>query len=248
MAARTTDSAAGLMRDFRYVTPLFTKAQAADLIGVPRQTFRNWAVGYTYTRMDGLSRLAEPLVTTAGVHGPTVPFVGLAEAYLLAAFRSAGVPMRRIRPGVLWLKQNIGLEQALASERLKTDGAEVLWDFKNHTDEPAERDAVDGLVVIRSGQQVFRPIIRTYLKRVSYQDGWMKMIHLPGFQHVDVTVDSWINGGQPTLARRGVRVTDVLGRLRSGENRHDVADDYGLELNEVEALLPQVAQVPTDGR
>jgi hypothetical protein len=37
--------------------------------------------------------------------------------------------MRRIRPAVLWLQEHIGLAQALASQRLQTDGAEVLWDF-----------------------------------------------------------------------------------------------------------------------
>ncbi|MEU1877853.1 DUF433 domain-containing protein [Streptosporangium sp. NPDC020072] len=232
---------AGLINDFRYVTPIYSKVQAADLIGVPRQTFRNWAVGYAYKRINAPIMVAEAMVTTAGTHGSTVPFVGLAEAYMLAAFRSAKVPMQRIRPAIRWLEDNIGLEQALASERLMTDGAEVLWDFKERTSDPAEREAVDGLVVVRSGQQVFRPVVRDYLRRVSYQDGWMKVIRLPGYEEVDVTVDPWINGGQPTLARRGVRLADVLSRLRAGEGSRDVAEDYDLRLEEVEALLPQVA-------
>jgi uncharacterized protein (DUF433 family) len=191
--------------------------------------------------MDGMAVAAEPLVTTAGSSGPTVPFVGLAEAYMLAAFRSAGVPMQRIRPAIHWLEQNIGLEQALASERLMTDGAEVLWDFREQTNDPAEREAVDGLVVVTSGQQVFRSIVRDYLRRVTYQDGWMKMICLPGYEQVDVTVDPWINGGQPTVARRGIRVADVLSRLHAGEDSQDVAEDYDLHVNEVEALLPRAA-------
>ncbi|MET7458915.1 DUF433 domain-containing protein [Nonomuraea sp. NPDC005501] len=67
------------------------------------------------------------------------------------------------------------------------------------------------------------------------------MIHLPGYERVDVTVDPWVNGGQPTVARRGIRVADVLNRLKAGEDRLDVAEDYDLQLNEVEALLPQAA-------
>ncbi len=241
MHARTGGPGTGLISDFRYVTPLYTKAEAADLIGVPRQSFRNWAVGYAYKRMDGVVVAAEPLVTTAGASGPTVPFVGLAEAYMLAAFRSAGVPMRRIRPAIRWLEENIGLEQALASERLMTDGAEVLWDFREQTTDPAERDAVDGLVVVTSGQQVFRPVVRNYLRRVTYQDGWIKSIHLPRYEQVEVTVDPWINGGQPTLTRRGIRVADVLSRLGAGEDSRDVAEDYDLDLSEVEALRLQAA-------
>ncbi|GAA0394711.1 putative antitoxin VapB45 [Acrocarpospora corrugata] len=241
MATSTAGPAGGLMSDFRYVTPLYTKRQAADLIDVPRQTFRNWAVGYAYKRLNEPLVVAEALVTTAGAQGPTVPFVGLAEGYMLVAFRHANVPMQRIRPAIRWLEENIGLDQALASERLMTDGAEVRWDFKEHTDNPAERNAVDGLVVIRSGQQVFRPVVRDYLRRVTYQDGWMRIIQLPGYPDVKVTVDPWINGGQPTLASRGVRVADVLSRLQAGEDSRVVAEDYDLLLNEVEALLPQAA-------
>jgi uncharacterized protein (DUF433 family)/plasmid stabilization system protein ParE len=234
-----------MVEDYRYVTPLYTKGQAADLIDVPRQTFRNWAVGYAYKRVDGVSVAADPLVTTAGSprqHAPTVPFVGLAEGYMLAAFRKAGVPMARIRPAIRWLERNIGLTQALASQRLATDGAEVLWDFKHHTNDPAEQEAVDGLVAVRKGgQQVFRPVVREYLQRVSYQDGWVRVILLPGYHDIDVTVDPWINGGQPTLASRGIRVADVLGRLMAGEDSHDVAHDYDLPPNEVAVLAQQAA-------
>jgi uncharacterized protein (DUF433 family) len=229
----------GLIGDCRYVTPLYTKRQAAVLIGVPRYSFRNWSVGYAYKRMDGLTVAVEPLVTTAGAYGPTVPFVGLAESYMLAAFRSAKIPLRRIRPAIRWLEENLGLEQVLASERLMTDGAEVLWDFREQTPDPDERETVDGLVVVRNGQQVFRPVVRDSLQRVTYQDGWVKVIRLPGYERAAVTVDPTINGGQPTVSRRGVRVSDVLSRLRAGEDSRHVADDYGLLLNEVEGLLPR---------
>src|SRR5258708_10183972 len=95
------------------------------------------------------------LITTAEPptpRGPTIPFVGLTEAYVLAAFRSAGVPMQRIRPAIRRLEEEMGLTQALASERLRTDGAEVLWDYGQETDDQAEKDAVGDLGVVRNGQ------------------------------------------------------------------------------------------------
>jgi uncharacterized protein (DUF433 family) len=169
--------------------------------------------------------------------GPSVPFIGLAEAFILAAFRSAGVPMQRIRPAVSWLQENIGLIQALASERLKTDGAEVLWDYGQSTH---DIELAEGLVVIRNGQQVFRPAVNDYLRRVTYDHGWARVINV-GSGTIDVTVDPWINGGQPTLARRGVAARDVLSRIRAGESAKAVAADYGLRSTEVEALLELAA-------
>jgi uncharacterized protein (DUF433 family) len=150
----------------------------------------------------------------------------------VAAFTKAGLPMQRIRPAVLWLQEHIGLAQALASERLQTDGAEVLWDFGRQSQDPADQGTVDGLVVVRSGQQVFRSVVRDYLTRVTYENGWTRTIQLP--QYGDV--DPWLNGGQPTVADRGIRVMDILSRLKAQEPAQDVAYDYDLTVGEVEAL------------
>jgi uncharacterized protein (DUF433 family) len=196
-------------------------------------------VGYAYKRLDGSQVASQPIVTTVEATRPlgaSVPFVGLAEAYIIAAFIKAGLPMRRIRPAVLWLQEHIGLTQALASERLKTDGAEVLWDFGMQSGDPADHDMVDGLVVVRSGQQVFRPIVRSYLTRVTYENGWTKTIQLPQYERVDVVVDPWLNGGQPAVADRSIRVTDIVNRLNANEPAKDVAYDYDLTVRDVEAI------------
>lgn len=229
----------GVMDDPHYTTPLYRKAEAARIITVPAQTFRDWAVGYARKRLDGSEVVSAPIVTTLDPvrpRGVSVPFVGLAEAYIVAAFTKAGVPMRRIRPAVLWLQEHIGLPQALASQRLQTDGAEVLWDFGRHSGDPADQDMVDGLVVIRSGQQVFRPVVRDYLTRVTYENGWTRKILLPQYGSVDVMVDPWLNGGQPTVAGRGIRVTDIVSRLNAREPAGEVAGDYGLTVREIEQI------------
>src|ERR1700738_4073622 len=119
---------------------------------------------------------------------------------------------------------------------MKTDGAEVLWDFGRQSEDPADQDMVEGLVVVRSGQQVFRPVVRNYLTRVTYEDGWTRSIQLPQYKNVDVLVDPWLNGGQPTVAERGVRVADIVNRLKAREPAKEVAGDYDLTLREVEEI------------
>jgi hypothetical protein len=139
--ARNRRAAAEVIDDPHYSTPLYHKAEAAHIIAVPAQTFRNWAVGYARKRLDGSHVVSAPIVTTlepARPQGVSVPFIGLAEAYIVAAFTKAGLPMQRIRPAVLWLQDHIGLPQALASQRLQTDGAEVLWDFGRQSGDPAD--------------------------------------------------------------------------------------------------------------
>src|ERR1022692_3718506 len=186
------------IEDAHYTAPLYRKTEAARIIRVPASTLRSWADG---AELGGSRHLRKTspfaLITSTQPttpRGPSVPFVGLAEAFVLAAFRSAGVPMQRIRPAVSWLQENIGITQALASERLKTDGAEVLWDYGHRA---RDMGLVGDLVVIRNRQQVFRPVVNSYLRRVTYQNGWARVINVGG-DTVDVTVNPWVNGGQPT--------------------------------------------------
>lgn len=198
------------MDDPHYTTPLYRKSDAARIVDVPVQTFRNWSVGYLYKRLDGSQVASEPIVTTLEPNRPqgaSVPFIGLAEAYVVAAFTKAGVPMQRIRPAVRWLQEHIGLPQALASERLKTDGAEVLWEYAENSQNPDDISTIEGLVVIRNGQQIFRPAVNRYLKCVTYSGSWIRTIQLPQFTDIEVTVDPWMNGGQPTVALVSPRTT-----------------------------------------
>jgi uncharacterized protein (DUF433 family) len=228
-----------VIRDPHYIQPIYHKTEAAHIINVPHQTFRNWSIGYAYKRLDGSEVASAPIVTTlqpTRKQGLSVPFVGLAEAYITAAFTKAGLPMQRIRRAVLWLQEHIGLAQALASERLQTDGAKVLWDFGKSSPHPADQDMVEGLVVVRSGQQVFRPVVRDYLTRVTYENGWTRTIRLPQYAHVNVIVDPWLNGGHPTVAERGIRIIDVVNRLKAHESPQDVAYDYDLSLSDIEAI------------
>nr|WP_193755324.1 DUF433 domain-containing protein [Microbacterium testaceum] len=138
--------------------------------------------------------------------------------------------MARIRPAVEILRTELGLENALLSEKLKTDGAEILI-------ENGDRD----LVEVRNHQGVFRDVVDQYLRTISYRDGFIEFLRLPTYERADVIVDPLRNSGQPTIARLGVRVDDVLSRLRAGDPMTDVADDFGLDEGELTSLLVQAA-------
>ena len=113
----------------RFATLLYGIGEAAGNLSVPPSTLTAWAYGYERRQLGTRAFQAKPIITAVRPQrpgGPAVPFIGLAEAYALAAFRSAGVPMQRIRPAIDALGRDLGLEHALASKRLYTDGAEVL--------------------------------------------------------------------------------------------------------------------------
>jgi uncharacterized protein (DUF433 family) len=225
MAARSLDSA--------LTVGLYALGEAADIVDVPRPTFHTWARRYRFKGLDGRQKGVDGLITTLGPgRGQVVPFVGLGEAYVLAAFRAAGVPMQRIRPAINALEREFGMHTVLASEQLMTDGAEVLWKFGEET---RDSDLRDRLVVARNNQLVFREVVEQFLRTITYRDGVASLIRLPSYA-IDVVVDPRRNFGQPTVASRGVRVADVRSRLAAGEPAQDVADDYGMTLADVRAL------------
>jgi uncharacterized protein (DUF433 family) len=222
--------------DDRFTLPLYTVAEAANGLGVPASTFSRWAHGYTDARPTGRATVSEPVVTSLGQRGTVIPFVGLAEGMVLAAIRRAGVPLQRIRPALTALQRELGIEHALASRSLYTDGAEVLYDFSGgRSVDPDVRDHVRELVVLRSGQRVFNEVVRSYLRRITYRDdGWAGRLELPAYRVAKVVADPRMNFGQPFFKRGGARVEDVLDRWYAGESWDALAEDYGIPAHEIE--------------
>ncbi|MGH3941111.1 MAG: DUF433 domain-containing protein [Pseudonocardiaceae bacterium] len=74
------------------------------------------------------------------------------------------------------------------------------------------------------------------LRTVSYRRGYVEQIRLSRYEMIDVIVDLRLSSGTPTLARRGIRVADVVSRLAAGESAEDVARDYRLGTQEIAPL------------
>jgi|FLYL01.1.fsa_nt_gi uncharacterized protein (DUF433 family) len=225
----------------RFEVPLYTLTEAARIVGVPVSTLTTWAKGYVRRPGGRAEVVGEPIITylpPEGPRRPSIPFVGLTEATVLAAVRRSGVPMQRIRPALHALETKLGLDHALASRRLYTDGAEVLYDYgESHADRVEGRVALQ-LIVIRSGQRVFTEAIQQYLQRIEYgPDGYARLIHVPIYQQAEVIVDPTRSFGAPIFERGGARVDDVLQRFWSGESLDELSREFGVPLNQLEDVL-----------
>lgn len=238
--ARVYSEVTGLTVD-RFATPLYGIAEAADYIAVPPSTFTTWAYGYQRRSATGGRVHGNPVITAvrpAGRNEPSVPFVGLAEGYALAAFRKSGVPLQRIRPAIDAIKRELGLKYALASRRLFTDGAEVLYDYAEHAADTPEGASARELVVVRNDQRVFAEVVEDHLRRVDFApDGYAQMIQLPQYRVADVRIDTEHAFGRPRFARGGAKVEDVLDLFRAGEPLKTVAEEFGLAQADVEDVL-----------
>jgi uncharacterized protein (DUF433 family) len=227
-------------RKTRFELPLYTIADAARIVDVPSSTLASWAKGYLRRSVDRADVTGAPIVTwrpSGRAHEPSIPFVGLAEALVLAAVRRSGVPLQRVRPALAYLQREIGLEHALASRRLFTDGAEVLFDYGEASAERT-RDDVRHLVVVRSGQRVFSDVVQDYLRRIEYaDDGYARLIRVPGYQRAAVVADPERSFGVPIFERGGARIEDVLQRFWAGESLDDLTREFGVPADQLEDVL-----------
>lgn len=228
----------------KFGAPLYTQAEASRFLGLSESTFRNWSRGYRSV-IRGREVAGRPVVTAfgkPGQRGPAIPFIGLAEGYALAAIRRAGVPLQRVRPALERLNTEMGVGHALASEKLYTDGAEVLFDYAGRT-RGDEGDAVRELVVVRDGQRVFPEAVSGYLRRIVFgPDGFATALPLPGFEHARLVADVRRSFGQPIFAHGGARLEDALAMFRAGEDLAVVAEEYGIPYLELEDAVRQVVR------
>ena len=208
-------------------------SEAAAYVGVPRSTFDTWVRGYVRRPSGRKAVRGEPLLTSVSGSLYTIPFVGLAEGMVLAAFRETGLPLQRIRPALDRLRDEHHLEHALASEHLYTDGAEILYDYARSHDDKQLRL----LTVVRSGQRVFHEVIERYLQRISYRQGWAARLILPTTEEQLIVIDPERAFGQPIFIHGGARLKDVSDRITAGEDERAVAEDFGVPLTDIRAAL-----------
>jgi uncharacterized protein (DUF433 family) len=213
--------------DPRIARAIFTLRETAAYLDVPKSTVHWWARP---------PEAKHPLITCFPAHGrqATVPFIGFAEAFVLSSFRRAGVPLQRIRPAVEVLAKEIGVEHALASKRLYTDGAELLYDYASKR---GEREVGD-LVVVRTQQRQFSGVVEGYLKRIHYGgDGWADSVRLPTYANADVVVDPKVAFGLPLVVRGGARVEDLVDRFQAGDSVKEIAADFSVPPDQVEDVI-----------
>ncbi len=153
--------------------------------------------------------------------------------------------MQRIRPALAHLQREIGVEHALASHTLYTDGAELLFDYGETDAHHVKDDVVRHLVVVRSGQRVFADVVQDYLRRIEYgDDGFAALIRVPTYRYAEVVADPSRSLGVPIFERGGARVEDVLQRFWGGESVDELVREFGVPADQLEDVLRVASRRP----
>ncbi|MEP6757999.1 MAG: hypothetical protein ABJB55_02260 [Actinomycetota bacterium] len=226
--ANETDAVGGMTReDPRFDVALYTMQDLSRYLRLPRQTVAYWAKPHS-----GMPPVVTMMSRAGGRNQPVVPFVGFTEAFVASVFRRVhGLSWPYIRKALARVQQEMGLEHALASRQLYTDGAKILFDH-------GQREAETRLLVeVVSDNVVFTEVVEDYLRRIEYaRDGWAKHIVLPTTRPV-AAVTPYKAHGQALTIHGEARIVDILDRFEGEESFEEIAEDFGVPRRDVEEVI-----------
>jgi uncharacterized protein (DUF433 family) len=206
-------------RDKRFTEPLMTPAVAAVHLGIPRNTVRSWVKGQLVHA-----------VPSALSQAPTVPFVALVEAQILRELRDAGLSMQELRAGVKQLQRDTDQQYVLARNDIATDGGSLLYN--------AATKVAPEWVRAKDRQGTFRQVIEALFRFVSYaDDGYAQRLRLRPYGQAEVIVDPRFGWGRPVLSDTKVPVDVIADLFFAGESVEDIADDYDISTDQVQAVV-----------
>ena len=149
--------------------------------------------------------------------------------------------MQKIRIALEILSQQGELEHALASKRLYSDGASILYEYAQQTDDKQLRM----LTLLSTGQTVFHEVIHNYLERISFGDVWANELVLPITERKLLRIVPEIEQGEPLFVTGGAPLSAVRSRFRAGEPVQSIADDYDMPADDIyeafDAIWPVAA-------
>ena len=202
-------------------------------------TLATWAHGYE-RRPEGRAVVKQGPVITAlqprEADPRRIPFIGLVEATVVQAFRRTGLSMQRIRRALEVLVAEGELEHALASSRLFSDGADVLYDYAKSENDPQLRL----LTVVASGQRVFHEVIQEYLERITFGDNWATELIVPVTKNRLLRVIPGVAGGDPLFTEGSAPLSAVHARFMAGEGLESIATDYEVPVEHISEALDAI--------
>lgn len=192
--------------------PLYTVAEAAQYLQLPRTTLASWTKG-------------RGLIQPAKASPPVLSFLNLVEAFVLSAIRRKHeVPMQRARKALQYVKREMGVARPLVTVDFRTDGLDLFVERYGRVVNVSQDGA----------QLLLREAIEGYLERIEWDDSGLaeRLFPLARSGAIDqpraIMIDPRLGFGRPVIAGTGIRTEIVIERYRAGESMSVLADDYGV--------------------
>jgi uncharacterized protein (DUF433 family) len=206
--------------------PVYGMVQVDRLLALPGGTAKRWIDGY-----ERGAKWYPPVVRVEPTGDEVVTWGEFVETRLLSEYRSAGVPMVRMRPAVERLRETYG-RYPLAHARPFVSERELVLTVQEDVGLAKELR----LVLVRNDQLVLTDPAQNFFDSAQFNptsDVVERLRPVKGVEHV--FLDPLRQFGEPVV--RSVRTEIIAEHMRAGETIDSIAETFELERPLVEAAL-----------
>lgn len=220
--------------------PRYGIEEAARCLGMSDATLNSWVNGRKYPASSG-PKFSKPLIDLAAPGA--LSFYNLVEAHILLSTRKRHkVEMHSIRRALDYVRKTYPSNHPLLTEAFSTDGKDLF--IKKIS---AAEGQVQTINASRHGQLGLGPILDFYLRRIERDEKGLPLrlypirMNWPGEISADppkiVVIDPAVSSGRPIVNGTGVMAEVIVGRFNTGEGIESIAEDYGLEVPQIEEVI-----------
>jgi uncharacterized protein (DUF433 family)/DNA-binding transcriptional MerR regulator len=226
---------------------IYSRAEAARLLGMTPSRLRRWVSGYTYwlhyDRSDHRQRREKPPVIVTDLPAIdsfiALSFLELMELRVVKALIDKGVSLQHIRAAARLASERFNTEHPFASRRVFTDGRAIFSAIS------ADEAAPDVVKWRRAeiDQLVAGGIFETFLQEIQF-DPQTSLAYRwwPLGRNEPIILDPKISFGAPVVEGTAVRTTTVA-RMATHLSVEEAAVAYELQLRQAEAAVEFEAQL-----
>jgi uncharacterized protein (DUF433 family) len=212
--------------------PIYTVEEAAHYLAIPASTLSTWALG---REKSATEESYPPTLEHVDRYRRQLSFFDLVEAHILRATTEKRLPLRRVKQGLALLKQYYPtLDRPLLSLQFLTEGKNLLVRGLLQ-DESAQGGKLTNLSV--HGQIEMEKLIEEHLQLISRDALGMPYILYPKTGSGKVSMTPGLLSGRPVIDNTRIPTAVVAQRFKAGESPDELAADYKLSREAIEAAL-----------
>jgi len=217
--------------------PAYSVEEAADFLRIPASTLYAWTIG----RKKPSGGWYEPILRF--VQDRRLSFFDLAEAQVLRAAVERKVPLQQIRRGLEFLRERHPEQRPLLHYDFLTDGKFLLVSGM-----VGKKPGTDIVVNASThGQLEWMELLKDHLQLLRGFDEHFKLLGWDNKKkpntifpktggHV-VSITSGVYSGRPVVEGTRIPTTIIAERYKAGETIKELARDYHLSKEKIEAAI-----------
>ena len=195
-----------------YTDPMLNVIDMAMYLDMPQSTVSDWKRADIIHSVDAEKR-----------GWPTIPFVGVVEAFVLRELRGLGFTRRQIQDAADGVRRWFGDEYGLARPEIGHDkGVEIFIEVGGD------------LYRAKDHQQTIRETVADFRRCIDWVGRDPQRLRLARLGNV--YLDPRFGWGRPTVGSSHAPVNSVMGMWYAGEPLDVIADEYDMTPAEVDEL------------